>query len=302
MTHTILARGLLAAGLLLAVAGVRAASVPAATPQPVTLGGIIHPDSDDTLAFTPDGNTVFFDRSEGSRKTIMVAHKAGGRWSPPEVAGFSGRWFDQDPVIAPDGSYLLFDSDRPPMPGGRPLTQDYFVGGSAPGSNIWRVDRRGDGWGKPVWLGPVVNDDAFVDFAGIAADGSLYFIRWDRRARAMHTWRAAWRDGHYLPPVRVGLGDPAVSTHDPAVAPDQSFIVFDYGTTKGGLGRLCIAFREGDHWGKPIDLGDTVNKDMPWGSHVAPDGRSIYFTGQSGIWQLDLWPWLRQHAAATASM
>jgi hypothetical protein len=230
MTPTILIRGLLAAGLLLAVAGVRAASVPAATPRPVTLDGIIHPDSDDTLAFTPDGNTVFFDRSEGSRKTIMVAHKAGGRWSPPEVAGFSGRWFDQDPVIAPDGS--------------------------------------------------------------------LYFIRWDTQARAMHTWRAARRDGHYLPPVRAGLGDPAVSTHDPAVAPNQSFIVFDYGKTKGGLGRLCIAFREGDHWGKPVDLGDTVNKDMPWGSHVAPDGRSIYFTGQSGLWMLDLRPWLRQHAAS----
>jgi len=301
MTHTILARGLLAAGLLLAVAGVRAASAPAATPQPVTLGGIIHPDSDDTLAFTPDGNTVFFDRSAGQRKTIMVSHKVDGHWSPPEVADFSGHWFDQDPVMAPDGSYLLFDSDRPTAPGSQPLTQDYFVGGRAPGSNIWRVDRAGKGWGKPVWLGPVVDNDAFVDFASIAADGTLYFIRFDRKAKVMHTWRAAWRNGHYLPPVRAALGDPAVSTHDPAVAPDQSFIVFDYGKTKGGLGRLCLAFREGEHWGKPIDLGSVVNKDIPWGSHIAPDGHSVYFTGQSGLWKLDLQPWLRQHATlATA--
>jgi hypothetical protein len=301
MTHTTLARGLLAAGLLLAVAGVRAADAPPATPQPVTLGGIIHPDSDDTLAFTPDGNTVFFDRSAGKRKTIMVSHKIDGRWSPPEVAGFSGHWFDQDPVIAPDGSYLLFDSDRPTAPGGQPLTQDYFVGGRAPGSNIWRVERAGKGWGKPVWLGAVVDNDAFVDFASIAADGTLYFIRFDRKARVMHTWRSALRDGHYLPPVRAGLGDPAVSTHDPAVAPDQSFIVFDYGKTKGGLGRLCLAFREGDHWGHPIDLGAVVNKDMPWGSHIAPDGHNVYFTGQTGIWKLDLQPWLRRHATLAAS-
>ncbi|MBD8874602.1 hypothetical protein [Rhodanobacter sp. DHB23] len=274
-----------------------AADVATAAPQPVTLDGILHADSDDTLAFTPDGNTVFFDRSEGRRKTIMVSHKAGGRWSQPEVAGFSGHWFDQDPVMAPDGSYLLFDSDRPPTSGAQPLVQDYFVGGRAAGSNLWRVDRHGGGWGEPVWLGPTVNNDVFVDFASIAADGSLYFIRWDKQAKTMHTWRAEQHGGRYLAPVRVGLGDPDVSTHDPAIAPDRSFIVFDYGKTKGGLGRLCIAFREGDHWSRPLDLGDAVNKDMPWGAHIAPDGHSVYFTGQSGLWRLDLAPWLQRHAA-----
>ncbi|HKR76133.1 MAG TPA: hypothetical protein VJR95_05670 [Rhodanobacter sp.] len=299
MKHT-MTRCCLAASLLLATAGIQAATT-AAVPQPVTLGGILHPDSDDTLAFTPDGNTVFFDRSAGRHKTIMVAHRTGGHWSQPEVAGFSGRWFDQDPVMAPDGSYLLFGSDRPVQPGGQPLTQDYFGAGARPGSNIWRVDRHGNGWGKPVWLGPVVNSDVFVVFASIATDNTLYFIRFDRTAKLMHTWRSAWRDGKYLPPVRAGLGDPAVATHDPAVAPDQSFIVFDYGKTKGGLGRLCIAFREGDHWGKPIDLGAVANRDIPWGSHIAPDGHHVYFTGQTGLWQLDLQPWLRQHAAGTAT-
>ena len=147
-----------------------------------------------------------------------------------------------------------------------------------------------------MWLGPVVNSDAFVVFASVAADNTLYFIRLDRTAKVMHAWRAAWHGGRYLPPARAGLGDPAVAIHDPAVAPDQSFIVFDYGKTKGGLGRLCIAFREGDRWGKPIDLGAAANRDQPWGSHIAPDGHSVYFTGQSGLWQLDLQPWLRQHA------
>jgi hypothetical protein len=50
-------------------------------PEPVSLDGIIHPDSDDTLVFTPDGNTVFFDRSEGKHKTILISHKTGGHWS-----------------------------------------------------------------------------------------------------------------------------------------------------------------------------------------------------------------------------
>ncbi|HUW52497.1 MAG TPA: hypothetical protein VMV99_03630 [Rhodanobacter sp.] len=295
---TIACRFCVAAGLLAGARHTLAAEVVAPAPQAVTLGGIIHPDSDDTLAFTPDGDTVFFDRSSGPHKTIMVSHKVNGHWSRPQVAGFSGHWFDQDPLVAPDGSYLLFDSDRPVQPGGKPLVQDYFAGGVAPGSNIWRVDRRGRGWGTPVWLGPIVNNKAFVDFASLAADGTLYFIRWDKPKKVMHIWRSPYRDGRYLPPERAGLGDPDVSTHDPAVAPDQSFIVFDYGKVKGGLGRLCIAFRGGDRWGRPIDLGDAVNKDLPWGAHLAPDGHTVYVTGQSGLWRLSLLPWLHRHAAS----
>lgn len=289
----------LATGLLLAAAAGRASTPTTATPQPVTLGGILHADSDDTLAFTPDGTTVFFDRSEGTHKTIMVSHRVGGGWTAPQVAGFSGRWFDQDPLVAPDGSYLLFNSDRPVQAGEQPLVQDYFVGGRAPGSNLWRVNRVGEGWGKPVRLGSVINDDVFIDFASVAADGTLYFMRFDPKARVMHTWRSRYRDGRYLAPERAGLGDPDVSTHDPAVAPDESFIVFDYGKVKGGLGRLCIAFREGDHWSRPIDLGDAVNRDLPWGAHLAPDGRTLYVTGQKGILELSLEPWLRRHRAAT---
>jgi hypothetical protein len=266
-------------------------------PERVSLDGIIDADSDDTLAFTPDGNTVFFDRSEGKHKTILISHKVSGHWSKPQVASFSGNWFDQDPVVSPDGSYLLFDSDRPANPGSKPLTQDYFVGGLAPGSNIWRVDHEGEGWGAPVWLGPVINNSPFVDFPSIAADGTLYFISWSQAEKVMHTWKSQFQDGKYLSPVRAGLGDPAASTHDPAIAPDQSFIVFDYGKTKPGLGRLCIAFREGDHWSKPIDFGDDINKDFPWGAHIGPDRHVIYFTGQSGIWRLSLEHWLSMHAA-----
>jgi hypothetical protein len=286
----------LAVGSTFAATHAFATTIADAVPQRITLDGIINPETDDTLAFTPDGNTVFFDRSEGKHKTIMVSHKRNGHWSPPQVAGFSGHWFDQDPVVAPDGSYLLFNSDRPVKPGGQPLVQHYFRGGPGPGSNIWKVERHGDRWGPPKWLGPVINNDVFVDFASIAADNSLYFMRFDRKANAMHIWRSQYRDGKYLAPMRAWLSNIAVPTHDPAIAPDQSFIVFDIGRVKGGLGRLCIAFREGAHWSRPIDLGDAVNQDVPWGAHMAFDGRTIYFTGNSGIWQLSLEPWLRRHA------
>ncbi len=59
----------------------------------VALDGVIDQDNDDTLAFSPDGNTVLFDRTNGPHKTIMIAQKVHGLWQKPKVASFSGKWF-----------------------------------------------------------------------------------------------------------------------------------------------------------------------------------------------------------------
>lgn len=280
-----------AAGVLLCpmVPAVAADAFVPATPVAVTLGGILNGDTDDTLAFTPDGNTVFFDRSTDSTKFIMVSRREKGHWGKPRVASFSGHWFDQNPVVSPDGSFLIFDSDRPTSSTSGSLVQNFF-GKPNPGSNLWKVKRQGDHWGDPVWLGAVINDAAFIDSPSVVSDGSVYFLRVDQGA--VHIFRSQFRDGSYLPAVRVDIGDPAVTTHDPAVAPDESFIVFDYGKVKNGLGRLCIALREGDHWSKPLDLGDDINRDIPWSPHLGPDHQTVFFTGATRSWSLSLAPWL----------
>jgi hypothetical protein len=164
-----------------------------------------------------------------------------------------------------------------------------FFGQPRPGSNLWKVSLKGKQWGAPVWLGADLNQSAFTDFPDLAADNSLYFIRPEN---GMHTFRSQYQNGRYLRPVEVMLGDPSVTTHDPAIAPDESFLVIDYGKTKGGLGRLCIAVREGDHWGKLTDLGDAINSDSPAGARLAPDGHTLYFSGATHIWKLSLAPWL----------
>lgn len=291
------------AGCLCLVSGVAlqsragiAAETTHPAPQPVALDGIINPASDDTLAFTPDGNTVFFDRSQGKHKTIMVAHKVNGHWSAPQTAGFSGHWYDQDPALAPDGSYIVFSSDRPTTASAK--QQFRTVNGKASAiSDLWKTTRQGDGWGKPVWLGSVVNASHFLVSPSVAADGTLYFIqRGDDHE--MHIYRSRVASGQYLAPERVALGNPATSTHDPAIAPDGSFMVFGYGKSAAGLGRLHIAFREGDHWSQPVDLGDAVNGVGPWGSHVMPDGHTLTFTGDTALYRVSLDSWLRKPQAS----
>ena len=80
--------------------------------------------------------------------------------------------------MAPDGSYLIFASNRPATDGGAPLDGNY--GGAVRpgrGGNLWRVDRRGGGWSKPVRLPEAVNANTSVFSPSVVADGSLYFMK-----------------------------------------------------------------------------------------------------------------------------
>lgn len=278
-----------AAALALSVGAARPVA-PDATPTVVTLDGVLDPKTDDTPAFTPDGATAYFDRTADHNKTIVVTHRENGHWSTAVAASFSGQWLDQDPALAPDGSYLVFSSNRPVHGDDRPVVFMDDSGKSYRGANLWKVARVGEGWGVPEWLGPALNTTTLVVAPSVAADGSVYFIQ--RDGGAMHVFRSAFRGGKYLAAERVPLGDPGVTTHDPAIAPDGSFLVFDYGRTADGLGRLSLAFRQGDHWSAPVDLGEAVNQDGPWGAHLGPDHRTVYYTGNTHIWSVELTSWL----------
>ena len=59
---------------------------------------------------------------------------------------------------------------------------------------------------------------------------------WDATQKAIMFGNHDIKMAHILSRIFVTLGDPAETIHDPAVAPDQSFIVFDSGRVKGGLG------------------------------------------------------------------
>lgn len=291
-----------------------AASVAAPAPQIFAAGTISGPSGVDCLTFAPDGNTVYFDQQAGWNGFIMEAHRVGNSWSTPRIAAFSGQSQDHDPAMAPDGSFLVYTSNRADAVGGAAIR----------GGQLWRVDRRSDGWSEPQRLPDAVNDANSIYAPGIAANGDVYYQRRDDATHEFHLYRTAWRDGRYQPPQRLALGDPAAHELDPAIAPDQSFIVFDANYAgKDKPDRLYIAFRDAAGWGAPIDLGDAVNRYEPWGSHLGPDGRTLYFTsnytakvsyprssaqaradlarmrawdnGSNHIWSVSLAPWLQAH-------
>jgi hypothetical protein len=260
--------------LALCLFGVAAATVaePLPAPQIFAPGEISASPSEDCFSMTPDGNTAVFDISNGSSVTIVISHKLKGHWSKPEIASFSGEWIDHDPAVSPDGKFVVFASERPATAGGTP------VGG------LWRVDRKGDGWGEPRRLPDAVNVSPRIYAPSIAADGSVYFIRHDDD-NLMHIFRSQYKDGVYQPAVRQKVGNPGERQKDPGIAPDESFVVYDApDPANKDQDRLYIAFKEGDHWGAQRDLGDAMNAgNNPWGAHVSADGKTLYFNSDRSI-------------------
>jgi len=299
-----------AVALVLAVRAAVAFAEPAPPDPEIFAPGIVSgPSNDADATFTPDGATLVFSR-DGA---ILLASRTPAGWSTPRIAPFSGRWMDAQPTLAPDGSALVFVSNRP------------LADGDAmhPGGNLWRIERRGDGWGEPVHLPAVVNRGTSIWGPSIAADGSLYFMDRVDGQGPFKLWRAQRHDDTWLAPVLQSLGDPAMQQVDPSVAPDESFIVFSAKhPDTDEHERLYIARREGSGWGRAIDLGAPVNLDGNDSneSRLAPDGRTLYFAsdrqlairyprtpaqaaadlariaawddGNQNIWRVSLAPWL----------
>jgi hypothetical protein len=275
---------------------------------PGTIAGTAN---DGAAAFTPDGATVVFMRDTGNGSTLMESQREQGRWSVPHAASFSGHWNDLDPAMAPDGSFLLFVSNRPAMPGGAPI--DAVHAGkrhAGQGMNLWRVNRQGDGWSAPVRLPDTVNICSLVSSPSIAADGSIYFIGCAGPNGDFKLLQSPSRGDHYETPQVVALGDAGATIRDPAIAPDGSFIIVSIKHAAQGPYRLAIAFRTPSGWGAPRDLGDTVNGGESMGAQLGPDHRTLYFysdrrlpasdpnaaaalnNGAGHIWQVSLAPWL----------
>jgi hypothetical protein len=226
---------------------VRPAGVSAQVPDPELFapGTISTRENELNAAFSPDGRTVYFTRKAGDGGQFAVILVSGalpnGNWSVPEVATFSGRNADYDPIVSPDGSQLFFISNRP-AGGGEPK-RDF---------DIWVVERSGNGWGEPRNLGTPVNGDGDELYPSPAWDGTLYFSscgRRDSRGRC-DRYRSRLSNGHYLDPENLGdsVNTPASET-DAYVAPDQSYLVFAaYGRPDavgdGDLYLSTFAYRE----------------------------------------------------------
>ena len=262
-------------------------------------------------AFAPDGKTVYFGQVEGSGPiNIVVSYLKNSAWTKPVTARFSKNYPDLEPAFDPHGKYLIFASSRPTTP------VDSLINGNwngkewhRKGGNLWKVSYSGKGWSKPVRLPEVINKNSSVFSPAVAGDGSLYFMRADSGG-VFHIYRSQYKKGQYQTPVHASICLYKYGDFDPAVAPDESFLIFSSPRPPAQKSTdLFIVFRTPTGWSDPIDLRQAIS-DKVFGveARLSPDLKTLYFTNQmnkegvkvttdSYIWQVDISGLLKGHGA-----
>lgn len=257
------------------------AAAEVAVPQIFAPGVISGPANDGSPVFTPDGSTIYFTRTNGNWGAILESHMVNGQWSRPVLAPFSGEWPDSSPAMAPDGAYLIFESRRPVAP----LAVHPKEGEPSPGvvSNLWRVDRAGSGWSKPVRLPDTVNIGHGIWKPSVSASGTVYFVSIDDKG-AKRLYSSQLKNGAYQQAQPLPFSAGTTLDVDPEISPDESFLVFvSAGRLPGDtLDHLFIVARQGDGWGPVLPIryaGDGKpafsTDDEP---HLGPDHRTLYFS------------------------
>ncbi len=81
---------------------------PETTPE-IFMPGLISTGFDEKLiAVHPSGKEIYFTILLNGFSTILVTKLKDGTWTSPEIADFSGFYFDTEPSFHPDGSRMIF--------------------------------------------------------------------------------------------------------------------------------------------------------------------------------------------------
>jgi hypothetical protein len=253
-------------------------SLPDAAPSlPVLFGeGIISTNLyERDMAIAPDGSELFYSiqvNASGFHAIVHMRRSAAGKWSEPEIAGFSGRYSDLEPAFSGDGKRVYFSSRRPVQAG--LAKQDY---------DIWYSDKVNGIWTEPNHLGAPVNTDADEYYPSVASNGNLYFTASYQKGYGKEDiFLARKTAAGFEEPVPLDTGvNSALYEFNAFVSPAEDFIIFtSYGRKDDqGRGDLYISFKgAGNKW-LPAKNMTMLNSDkLDYCPFVSFDRKTLFFT------------------------
>lgn len=241
------------------------------------LPGIVSTDSIDfNAAFSPDGRTFYFTRSENKRLRIYYT-RFDNSWKTPVPVSFNEVDYSfADPAFSPDGK-LYFISDRPEN-----------SADTIPDFDIWFVEPITDStWSAPVNAN-VINSDSSEYYISFSMNSNLYFS--SARAGGLgqeDIYVSRFQNGKYQSPINLGAAiNTEKSEYDPGVSNDESQLVFSSSNrddTFGGAD-LYLAKSSGKDWLGAVHLDGRFNTETrEYCSAFSPDAKYFFFTSQKDV-------------------
>jgi len=220
------------------------------------------------IAFMPDGRECYWTVMFSGFETLLTSRLENGSWTEPEVAPFSGQFYDGWPAIQPNGQRMFFHSSRPNA--GTPAT-----------FNIWYVDRAGSGWSEPQPIGAPVNGSENSTCPSVTQDGTIYiskrFADGSERICRSRPVNGKYGELEVLPAVINTTNE----NFHAYIAPDESYLVrpvHGRADAIGGGWNYYVSFRSrDDRWSDLINLGPGVNSDRCTGiPSISADGKYMF--------------------------
>ena len=225
--------------------------------------------------FSPDGSEVFWctnvdfytDKRIVGNLRLYSMKIVDGKWTAPYIAPFTKDIRVERPVFSPDGSklYIEFGSD--------PTNIDSD-------SDIYVVERTGEGWSEPSPVSPLINSPAYERLHCVTADGSLYFTR-NLMTRNEEIYVSRYINGEFAEPEELNenynSADYEIAI---SIASDESYMLI-WQTNAEHDSKLTVTYKQNDgSW------SDRIEAPYYCGGFLAlsPDENYLFFENEGICW------------------
>ena len=219
--------------------------------------------------FTPDGTEMYWSKyiTESDTVETWYTQQENGVWLPPQklvIDGIDGAI--NCPVFVSGDEGL------------------YFLNVDGIDFTIYRATRSESGWQNPISIDLPIPDGKKLGWSfTIAENRNIYFSLWSLDgSESTKIYRSIYMNGSYNDLEELeALNTGTLGTGGPAIAKDESYIIFD-SLIVGGTSQhdLYISYKNVDgDFSAPINLGPQINSDTEDSSAtLSPDGMYLFFT------------------------
>ncbi|PWL37929.1 hypothetical protein DKG77_14300 [Flagellimonas aquimarina] len=233
--------------------------------------------------FTLDHTEVYFARSmqewgKGDMKSsIHHSFFDGEKWSPPQIASFSGTYDDSDPYITDDGKTIYFISKRPSLE-------------NTISSDIWTVKRTSDNsWTEPERMPNPINSEKSEYSPRVDIRGNLYFASNRSGGYGQGDLYVAQNNGKGQLNAPINMGNVINSTTGEwnlEINSNGNILIFEASQRKENVssyGDLYISFKRNNTWSIPQNITELNTSGSDLCPFLTDDLKMLYFTSSDSL-------------------